>query len=136
MRSYGMWVTHTCCTYHFLPCRHVYRPDGCVQCMCTACAAAASVHTLVKCLALKICVSHMQTTPSRSAKYASSFITTGSTGAQFCGEYDQLTSQFPGAGPCYAVWAQTYPWFYRQVFLLPVCDSCKICMSTLQQPLL
>ena len=62
----------------------------------------------------------LQTTPSRYSKYRGSFIT-GDPGTTFCGEYEQLTSQFPGAGPCYAVWAQTYPWFYRSAScLLPM----------------
>ncbi|KAL0045810.1 hypothetical protein WJX82_005374 [Trebouxia sp. C0006] len=56
--------------------------------------------------------------PARYSKYYSQFVT-GSTASQRCGEYHQLTSQFPGAGPCYAVWAQTYPWFYRCVPTLP-----------------
>ncbi|DBA73400.1 TPA: hypothetical protein ACH3X1_011440 [Trebouxia sp. C0004] len=56
--------------------------------------------------------------PARYNKYYSQFVT-GSTANQRCGEYHQLTSQFPGAGPCYAVWAQTYPWFYRCVPTLP-----------------
>ena len=36
----------------------------------------------------------------------------GSAGAQRCGEFYQLTSQFPGMGPCYAVWA--YSTIYLQ----------------------
>lgn len=50
----------------------------------------------------------------RYQKYARQFIT-ATTPSEQCGEFEQLTSQFPGAGPCYAVWAQTYPWFYRSV---------------------
>ena len=38
------------------------------------------------------------------------------TATSGCGPYNQLTSQFPGAGPCYANWAQTYPWFYRSAW--------------------
>ena len=53
----------------------------------------------------------------RYQKYARQFIT-ASTPRQQCGEYNQLTSQFPGAGPCSAVWAQTYPWFYRCIHSL------------------
>lgn len=54
------------------------------------------------------------TASPRYSKYYGRFIT-NQPGTTFCGEYEQLTSQFPGAGPCYAVWAQTYPWFYRCV---------------------
>lgn len=107
--------------------------------LCNAHALVAQLlpnicHLHIACLnffALNNCVSGMQTPPSRYAKYASSFITRGSTGAQFCGEYNQLTSQFPGAGPCYAVWAQTYPWFYRQVFLLCMSALSSSCGSPL-----
>ena len=35
-----------------------------------------------------------------------------SAGAQRCGEFYQLTSQFPGMGPCYAVWS--YSTIYLQ----------------------
>lgn len=71
----------------------------------------------------------------RYQKYARQFITS-STPSEQCGQYDQLTSQFPGAGPCYAVWAQTYPWFYRSVhFILWVqaCPAVPAVLISIQQ---
>lgn len=35
------------------------------------------------------------------------------------GKYLQATSQFPGRGPCYPVWAPTVPYFNRYVAVRP-----------------
>lgn len=72
----------------------------------------------------------------RYQKFARQFITSSNPSEQ-CGQYDQLTSQFPGTGPCYAVWAQTYPWFYRSVpfvvrFVQPCLESISVCLARSQ----
>ncbi|KAK9804898.1 hypothetical protein WJX72_010746 [[Myrmecia] bisecta] len=61
-------------------------------------------------------------------KYKDNFVS-NTTGAQFCGQLAQLTSQFPSKGPCYAVWAQTVPWFNRCVPLLPADVRSKLISS-------
>jgi len=71
----------------------------------------------------------------RYQKYARQFITSSIPNEQ-CGQYDQLTSQFPGTGPCYAVWAQTYPWFYRSVcgYVCPAMLGISQCSAGMRKP--
>ncbi len=58
--------------------------------------------TVPRSLTTKLAV---QGIPQVFAAEASAFVKQNSVGAKRCGQFYQLTSQYPGTGPCYANWA-------------------------------
>ena len=55
-------------------------------------------------------------------KYRSAFFSNASS--PLCGEYLQLTSLYPGRGPCYPVLVDTIDYFNRSALLASPCMGC------------
>jgi hypothetical protein len=75
---------------------------------------------------------HTQGIPEFYQKYRDDFVTAGTEGAALCGQFYQLTSQYPSQGPCYPVWAKSLVWSNKcgdppLLHCLPACLS--VCLS-------